>query len=240
MSNQTTAVSIRDDQTVFDDRQIAMLRNMGVEKAQPADLALFFHVSKRTGLDPFARQIYMIERWTKNGPKQTIQTGIDGFRLIARRAADRTGERISYEDTQWCGPDGQWTDVWVSSEPPAAARVTVLRGGERFPGIALFEEYKQTTKSGDLTQMWRDKSAGQLAKCAEALALRKAFPQDLSGIYTDDEMQQADTPQASKPSRHTATRQAPAISAADFGMPATTDEEPAVDTATGEVIEEQA
>ena len=171
MSNQTTAVSIRDDQTVFDDRQIAMLRNMGVEKAQPADLALFFHVAKRTGLDPFARQIYMIERWTKNGPKQTIQTGIDGFRLIARRAADRAGERISYEDTQWCGPDGQWTDVWVSNEPPAAARVTVMRDGERFPGIALFEEYKQTTKSGDLTQMWRDKSAGQLAKCAEALAL---------------------------------------------------------------------
>ena len=240
MNNQTTAVSIRDDQTLFDDRQIAMLRNMGVEKAQPADLALFFHVSKRTGLDPFARQIYMIERWTKNGPKQTIQTGIDGFRLIARRAADRAGERISYEDTQWCGPDGQWTDVWVSSEPPAAARVTVLRDGERFPGIALFEEYKQTTKSGDLTQMWRDKSAGQLAKCAEALALRKAFPQDLSGIYTDDEMQQADTPQASTSSRRTATRQAPEISAADFGMPDAADAEPAVVTTTGEVLEEQA
>jgi hypothetical protein len=82
--------------------------------------------------------------------------------------------------------------VWLSKEPPAAAKVTVLRNGAPYSAVALFSEYAQTTKDGNLTQMWRDKGALMIAKCAEALALRKAFPQDLSGIYTAEEMAQAD------------------------------------------------
>lgn len=202
---QSTALAIRDDQTEFDERQVAILRSLGVEKANRGDLALFFHVAKRTGLDPFARQIYMIERWTKDGPKQTIQTGIDGLRLIAQRTCERSGEHLSYEDTQWCGEDGAWRDVWLSKEPPAAARVVVLRGAARFPAVALFHEYAQTTKKGDLTQMWGSKGALMLAKCAEALALRKAFPQDLSGIYTPDELGDQRQPKA-----------APTVSVASF------------------------
>lgn len=193
MTTHTTAVAIRDDQTEFDGDQVAILRSLGVEKANRGDLALFFHVAKRTGLDPFARQIYMIERWSKDGPKQTIQTGIDGFRLVAQRTCERRGEALSYEDTQWCGEDGQWRDVWLSKEPPQAARVTVLRDGARFPAVALLHEYAQTKRDGALTQMWATKPALMLAKCAEALALRKAFPLDLSGLYTADEMGAADS-----------------------------------------------
>jgi phage recombination protein Bet len=167
-----------------------------VENATREDLAVFFHQAVRTGLDPFARQIYMIGRWTKQGTKQTIQTGIDGYRLIARRAADRRNEQFGYEDTLWCGEDGQWRDVWLSKTAPAAAKVTVLRGGERFSAVALFSEYAGTTKDGGYTQMWATKGAIMIAKCAEALALRKAFPQDLSGIYTAEEMSQADNQQA--------------------------------------------
>src|SRR5699024_2773705 len=95
--------------------------------------------------------------------------------------------------------DGQWTDVWLSKTPPAAAKATVLRNGARYPAVALFEEYKGTKRNGELNQMWATKGAHMLAKCAEALALRKAFPQDLSGLYTSDEMDQADNgPQQSK------------------------------------------
>ncbi|MDZ5077894.1 phage recombination protein Bet [Nesterenkonia sp. HG001] len=188
MTDASTALTITDDQSGFTPAQATALQHMGVEKATQADAQVFFHVCKRTGLDPFARQIYMIERQGK----QTIQTGIDGFRLIADRTTRRTQETLGYEDTQWCGPDGKWSDVWLAPEPPAAARVVVRRGGERFPGIALFSEYAARKRNGDLTQMWRDRPAGQLAKCAEALALRRAFPQDLSGLYTSDEMQQAD------------------------------------------------
>ena len=185
-------LAIASDQTFWSDKQLAALRQIGVENASNGDLAVFFHQVTRTGLDPFARQIYMIVRKEKGQYKQTIQTGIDGFRLIARRASDQRGEVLEYEDTLWCGPDGQWVDVWLKQEAPAAAKVTVIRGGGRFPAVALFHEYAGVKYDGGLTKMWATKGALMLAKCAEALALRKAFPQDLSGLYTSDELQQAD------------------------------------------------
>jgi len=177
-------LAIRSEQTFWDDKQLAALRQLGLEHATNADLAVFFHQVTRTGLDPFARQIHMIER----DGRQTIQTGIDGFRLIARRAVDRSGETLGYEDTRWCGTDGEWTDVWLQQQPPAAAKVVVLRGGQRYPAVALYAEYAGRKRDGTVNRMWREKAALMLAKCAEALALRKAFPQDLSGIYTSDEM----------------------------------------------------
>jgi len=194
------ALALNDDQSWWDNRQLAALRQMGVDKASDADLLVFLHVAQKTGLDPFARQIYMIGRNVKDGDrwvtKQTIQTGIDGFRLIARRAADRAGETLEYDDTQWADGDGNWTDVWTRQSPPAAAKVTIYRDGKKFSAVAAFREYVQTNRNGDPNPMWARMPANQLAKCAEALALRKAFPQDLSGIYTDDEMGQADRPGA--------------------------------------------
>jgi len=190
-----STLALSTEQDWWNDHQLAALRQMGLDKAGNGDLAVFMHVSQRTGLDPFAKQIYMIGRWSKDGTKYTIQTGIDGFRLIARRASDRLNETLEYEDTLWCGRDGQWLDVWVNpTSPPMAAKVTVLRHGKRFPAVATYSEYVQTVKGGDPNSMWTRMPANQLAKCAEALALRKAFPQDLSGIYADEEMGQADRP----------------------------------------------
>lgn len=189
----TSLVAITDDQLEFTPTQVAALQQMGLDRnTSPADLAVFFHHVRRTGLDPFSRQVYMLSRWTKNGPKATIQTAIDGFRLIARRAADKAGETLSYADTLWSAPDGQWRDTWPFREPPAAAKVTVYRNGQPFPAVAHFTEYAGTDRDGKLTQMWATKGALMLAKCAEALALRKAYPLDLSGLYTADEMGQAD------------------------------------------------
>jgi phage recombination protein Bet len=190
-----SSLALTSDQEFWSDKQIAALRQLGVERAGNGDLAVFMHVAQRTGLDPFARQIYMIERQGK----QTLQTGIDGFRLVARRAVDRTGETLSIGGSEWCDKNGVWTDVWLSDAPPAAARVVVLRNGQPFPGTALWREYAQTKRDGSLMAQWATRSAGMLAKCAEALALRKAFPMDLAGVYTDDEMgpQQARQPQQS-------------------------------------------
>ena len=189
-SEPSSDLTIRNEQTFWDDKQRAALVQLGVDpQVSNADLAVFFHQVARTGLDPFARQIYMIGRWSREGTKQTIQTGIDGFRLIARRATDHRNGTFGYLPTEWCGKDGQWRDVWLQSSPPSASRVTVIRDGAHFPAVALFTEYAGTKKGGELTQMWATKGALMLAKCAEALALRKAFPQDLSGLYTGDEMQ---------------------------------------------------
>lgn len=206
-----SALAIASDQTNFTPQQVAALKQLGVDEATDGDLQVFFHQCQRTGLDPFARQIYMIGRRQKEwnprtreetwSTKYTIQTGIDGFRLIA----SRTGQLDGYEDTLWCGQDGKWTDVWLKREAPAASKVTVIRNGARYPAVALFTEYAGLTNKGELTKMWREKGALMLAKCAEALALRKAFPQDLSGLHTSDEMQQANNENA--PSAAPAPRQ---------------------------------
>lgn len=201
-----TALVIAPDQREFTPNQVATLQHIGVAGATDSDLHVFFHQCQRTGLDPFTRQIYMIGRpssrlvngqWIKE-IKQTIQTGIDGYRLIGRRAADRAKESISVKPPVWAHPDGGWRDVWLPAwGMPVAAKVTILRGAQEFTGVALFDEYKQTKRDGGLTQMWSQRPAGQIAKCAESLAWRMGFPQDLAGIYTDEEMGQADNPPAS-------------------------------------------
>jgi phage recombination protein Bet len=199
----TSELAIRDSQEGWSPEQVAALHQLGVKDASPGDLKVFFHQSVRSGLDPFAKQIYMIGRKSKRydyearqeiwETKQTIQTAIDGFRLIARRAADRAKHRLAEPEILWCGEDGIWRDVWLPAQPPSAAKATVLRDGEPFVAVALYREYVQTQgKENKPNSMWSRMPANQLAKCAEALALRKAFPQDLSGLYTDDEMGQSD------------------------------------------------
>jgi phage recombination protein Bet len=143
------------------------------------ELRLFAYACQRTGLDPFSRQIYAIKR----GGKMTIQAGIDGLRAIA----ERTGE-LDGSTTEWCGEDGQWQDVWLSAKPPAAAKTTIWRKGcgHSFTGTARFADYKVGQ------DLWSKMPAAMIAKCSEALALRKAFPANLSGVYSADEMAQAD------------------------------------------------
>lgn len=186
----STDLTIRDDQTYWTERQIAGLRQLGVGNAAGADLAVFFHYAVKTGLDPFARQIYMIERQGK----QTIQTGIDGLRLIARRAADASHGTFGIGDILWCGPDGKWVDVWLANEPPSAAKAVVFRDGQPFSAVALFSEYAGRKRDGSLMSMWATKGALMLGKCAESSALRKAFPQDLSGLYASEELAVTDEP----------------------------------------------
>lgn len=184
----TGALALRSDQHQWTEEQRAALAQIGLADAPAGDLAVFLHVAQRTGLDPFSRQIYMISRWDSqaNRNKFTIQTGIDGFRIIA----DRRPEYAGQVGPQWCGDDGQWCDFWAGAKPPVAARVGVLRRDWDQPiyGIAMFSEYAQTKKGGGLTAMWSDKGALMIAKCAEALALRKAFPHDLAGLMTPEEM----------------------------------------------------
>jgi phage recombination protein Bet len=150
----------------------------------------FLHLADRSGLDPLARQLYCIGRQGRNGIEWSIQTGIDGFRLVAERSKKYAGQ----EPARWLTKDGIWVTAFIKSlhgDNPLAAEVRVHRHdwSRDLPavGVATWEEYAQFTSKGDLTSMWKSRGPGQLAKCAEALALRKAFPQDLSGLYTEEE-----------------------------------------------------
>jgi len=142
------------------------------------ELRLFAYACQRTGLDPFSKQIYAIKR----GGKMTIQAGIDGLRAIAERTGQRDGS-----ETYWCGDDGIWADVWLNSKPPAAAKTVIHRKGAAHPfvGVARFADYNAGQG------LWSKMPAAMIAKCSEALALRKAFPADMSGVYSTDEMDQA-------------------------------------------------
>ena len=148
-----------------------------IPQATANDISFFAQYCQRTKLDPLSRQIYAIPK--REGSMQ-ILLSIDGYRIIAQRTGEYEGS-----ETFWCGTDGVWTDVWLNNNPPSAAKVIVYRKNCKrgVSAVALFREYANLKSN-----TWQKMPALMLAKCAESLALRKAFPSDLSGLYTTDEM----------------------------------------------------
>lgn len=178
----------------FPQEQVELIKRTLAVGATDDELKLFLHQCKRTGLDPLSRQIYFMKR----GGKVTIQTSIDGFRAIAERSGDYAG---------------QDEPVWGKDGDDAFCKVTVyrFRDNVRYPaavGVAFWKEY--VPQAGQ-DFMWKKMPRTMLAKVAEALALRKAYPSDLSGLYTGDEMEQSGNAAPEK----TTPKNAPNVSTED-------------------------
>lgn len=169
--------------TGYEPAKVELIKDTIARGASDDELMLFLHLAQRSGLDPFSRQIYLIERRANvNGEWKTTrqpQTGIDGLRLIA----DRT-------DRYAPGRQPSFTYDADGRLATATAYVKKFVRGEwhEVAATAHYDEYVQTKKDGQPNQMWSEKPHIMLAKCAEALALRRAFPAEMTGLYTADEV----------------------------------------------------
>ena len=172
--------------------QVALVRDTIAKGCSELELKLFLQVAKIKRLDPFTGQIRPMKRWDSNLGRETmtVQTGIDGYRVIASRTGELAGSDDPVSDSE-------------ESEFPKWAKVTVYRWSrdQRIPytSTARWSEYVQRKKSGEVNSMWTRMPYLMLGKVAEALALRKAFPDELSGIYTFEEMGQAENPEPQPP-----------------------------------------
>lgn len=167
--------------------QVELIKRTVAKGASNDELALFGIVCQKTGLDPFTNQIHFVKR----ADKVTFQTGIDGYRAIA----DRTGTYAGSDDYRFDENLSEYEHIQTKRGYPTTATVTIYKivSGIRVPfsATARWEEYYPGEKLGF---MWKKMPYLMLSKCAEALALRKAFPNDLSNVYTFDEMQQDQVP----------------------------------------------
>ncbi|WP_280363752.1 recombinase RecT [Nocardia wallacei] len=188
-------LTITPEQTEFTPVQREALRTLGVTNPSDVELQLFFHQARRLDLDPFAKQIYMmadralittwdqgrqVEEW---GTKWSTQLHIDGFRLTGHRLAEQRGDELEDGEPLWAGPDGTWREFWSDkATPPVAAKYIIRKNGRPYCGVVMYHEYVRTMRNRKPDPFWARMPAGQLAKCAEALAWRKAYPRDFSGI----------------------------------------------------------
>jgi len=166
------------DKIQFTPEQVNLIKTTIAKDCSDDEFKLFLYQCKRTGLDPLTRQIYAIKR----SGRMTIQTSIDGFRVIAERSGTYAGQD---EPVFTYKADG-------TSILKCAVTVYRFAHGQRYPagvGVAFYDEYYPNPMN-----LQKTLKHTMIAKVAEALALRKAFPQDLSGLYTGDEMQQATPP----------------------------------------------
>ena len=150
----------------------AALARLGLDDAPEADVTAFLHTARTLGLDPFALgQIHLDpDRDPLVGPDRPGRLA-----TLARRAATAAGARFAIAERAWCGDDGRWRDVWLTTDPPAAARVIVLRDGEPFPGVATLAESAARNRRGDLVALWRTKPAPCRAAAAAYHAGAHAF-----------------------------------------------------------------
>jgi len=176
------ALAIRDDQEIWDPNQLAVLDAVGVSKdATQAELTLFFHVCQRTGLSPFHKQIYLIGRWSsaERRTRQTIQVGIDGFRIVRDRAAAREGWSAEFEETLWYDDQGKPYELWTRppEEPPFACKVVLVKvypNGvrARVPHMIRYDAYVDTWETGDHKgkprNRWKNDAPGMIAKCFQS------------------------------------------------------------------------
>ena len=162
----------------------ALVAEMYKELLTELELKLFIRVCEKTGLDPITQQIYPEKRGSYDSKKMVVVTKIEGYRLIAHRTGLYDGQDDALHGSECACPMSK------TMKHPEYASVKVWRkgSGHATTGTRMFHECVAMTRTGDVAQAWKRMPYLMASKCAEAHALRKAFPNDYSGIYTNDEV----------------------------------------------------
>ena len=178
-------------QNPYNEDELALVQQMGLEKVPPANVKMFLHTAKSMHLDPrLKRDIVLITRNSKNGPTHTIQVGIAGYRKAGRKIAKAGGETIKVDPWLFCGADEEWKEVWDvqgGKNYPLAAKATIYRDGMPFTQVAMWSEFVQMY-NGKPQALWGSKPTYMLGKTAESLAWRLAFPDEMGDTYEESEV----------------------------------------------------
>lgn len=162
----------------FSGEQRQMIRDTFANGASEQEFSMLLEVARARRLSPILKQIHFVKRWDTSKRREVwaAQASIDGLRAIA----ERTGKYDGQDEPEYVEKDGRIL----------CCKVRVYRKDWSRPvtGVAYYDEYVQTTKEGKVTSFWARMPHVMLAKCAEAIAMRKAFPEDMSGLYTAEEM----------------------------------------------------
>lgn len=165
----------------YSDEELRVVRVLfdPTNKLSVEQVKLFLHVAKDRKLDPRLKQICAIPKHNKNTGKVecVIVTQIDGFRLIA----ERTGKYAPGDDTEF---------LYDKNGGLLGAKVFVKKmtndgTWHQVSATAFIKEYNAGTFP------WKNMPHVMIEKCAEARALRRAFPAELSGLYSTEEMDQS-------------------------------------------------
>jgi phage recombination protein Bet len=190
---------------LYDGRMLSLIRRTVAKDTNDDEFEVFIAMSRAVRLDPLRKQIYAFV-YHKDNPKKrqlTVVTGIDGFRSIA----DRTGNYRPDEDE----PEYHFDEALKGETNPLGLEKAVVRvwkfshgAWHRITGVAYWAEfapikdewskdeaghsYKTGKQILDQTGRWPVAGRHQLAKCSEALALRKGWPDELSNVRVNEEM----------------------------------------------------
>lgn len=184
--------------------QLALIRRTIANDCNDAEFDLFMAAARSAGLDPFRKQISPIV-FNKNKPdkrRMSIITTIDGLRVIASRSGRYRPDEDEPEFT--FNPDEKGPTNPLGLEK---ARVRIYIDDKPVTGVAYWSEFAPITEQWGEDETGKRRPTGKmvldtggnwgrmprvmLAKCAEAQALRKAFPEDMSGLYEQAELDQA-------------------------------------------------
>lgn len=161
----------------------------GNSKATDQDVLMFIELCKAQKLNPFVRDAYLVK--FGNQPAQII-VGKDVFIKRASEHPNFNGMKAGIVILDKNGDIKEREGALkLKEEELVGGWCEVHLKDKDFPvkSVVSFEEYAQKKNDGTLNSMWSSKGATMIRKVAQSQALREAFPNELRGLYQQEEME---------------------------------------------------